>query len=216
MKDQKEHIHIWVIEDHVVFADTLKTYLEQTEIIKIDHVLNTGEEVFDALLSHQQPDVILLDLGLPDLDGLKLIPKIRQHFLHTHIIVLTVFEDEDKIFQSICAGAKGYLLKSSPLDHIVNAINEVIDGGSPINAKIATKIIHHVARQPIKKDTKLLSDQEREVLLHLADGKVKKEIANSMKISPHTVDGYLRRIYNKLEVNTQGGAIAKAYRSGLI
>lgn len=209
-------IDLWIIEDHTIFADSLKAFLEQSEKLNIQHVLNSGQEAMDAIASQSPPSVILLDLGLPDMDGLHLIPKIREHLFNTQIIVLTVFEDEDKIFKAICAGAKGYLLKGSPLEQVVHAIDEVIEGGAPINAKIASKIIHHVAKQPVKNKSNILSAQEQDVLLHLADGKVKKEIATSMSISPHTVDGYLRRIYTKLEVNTQGGAIAKAYREGLI
>jgi DNA-binding NarL/FixJ family response regulator len=170
-----------------------------------------------------KPEVILLDLGLPGMSGLEGLRRFKARIPEAEIIVFTVFDDRERVFEAICNGASGYLLKSEPLERIVAAVEEVRRGGSPMSPEIARCVIERFSRLPGLSSpsdeppiAESLSEREREVLRLLADGLVKKEVANRMEISLYTVDNYVRRIYAKLHVNTLGGAVARAIRDGIV
>ena len=162
------------------------------------------------------PDVIILDIGLEGMSGLEGIRRFKERFPSVEIVMFTVYDDPERIFEAVCAGASGYLLKSEPLERIVGAVEEVLRGGSPMTAEIARLILNRFNRLGATASTTDLSEREREVLRAMADGLVKKEIADRLDISVHTVDTYTRRLYRKLHVNTLGGAVAKALREGLV
>lgn len=161
-----------------------------------------------------RPGVLLLDIGLPGMSGLEGIPHLRQRWPHLEIIVLTVFDDADKIYAALCAGASGYLLKSEPASAIVNAIEEVRRGGSPMHPQVARKVLDRLSGKSRPVPDTQLSEREQDVLRRMVEGLTKKEIAASLELSIHTVDNYLRRIYRKLHVNTLQGAVAKALKDG--
>ena len=214
---------IWIIEDHRRLRETVAEAVRLAgghEVVP----LASCEKALAALDAHApKPDVILLDLGLPGMSGLEGLRRFKERIPEVEIVVFTVFDDRERVFEAICNGASGYLVKSDPLERIVAAVEEVRRGGSPMSPEIARCVIERVSRVgagPVSGGGPLvaesLSEREREVLRLLADGLVKKEVAAQMAISLHTVDNYVRRIYAKLHVNTLGGAVARAIRDGIV
>lgn len=205
---------VWIVEDHDRLRDTLREVLELEEIGRIA----TFPSCEEALASAAPPDpaVIVLDLALPGISGIEGTARFKERFPACEIVVFTVFDDREKVFAAICAGASGYLLKSDPPERIASAIREVLAGGSPMTPEIARMLVERFSRLPPAPASVGLSDREQEVLRLLVDGLSKKEIAARLDLSIHTVDNYVRRLYKKLHVNTLGGAVAKALRDGLV
>jgi DNA-binding NarL/FixJ family response regulator len=214
---------IWIIEDHRRLRETV------AEAVRLagDHTvvpLASCEKALAALdADAPKPEVILLDLGLPGMSGLEGLRRFKQRIPEAEVVVFTVFDDRERVFEAICNGASGYLLKSEPLERIVAAVEEARRGGSPMSPEIARCVLDRFSRlrsMPSTHDAppiaESLSEREREVLRLLAEGLVKKEVAHRMEISLHTVDNYVRRIYAKLHVNTLGGAVARAIRDGIV
>jgi len=207
---------IWLVEDYRPLRLTLREALELSEGASVRDFFNC-ETALNALNEGaENPDVIILDLGLPGMSGIEGLRRFKETTPSTEIIVFTVFDDRERVFEAICAGASGYLLKSESLDRIVAAVREVKCGGAPMSHEIARSVLDRFSRiKPTRSDIEL-STREQDVLRLLADGLTKKEIAANLDLSLHTVDNYLRRIYGKLHVNTLGGAVAKALRDGLL
>jgi DNA-binding NarL/FixJ family response regulator len=160
--------------------------------------------------------LILLDVGLPGMSGLEGIRLFKVRAPNSLIVILTVFEDDDKVFRAICAGAAGYLLKTSSVADITQAVRDALAGGSPMNPRIARRVLEMFSKLAPKQSDYGLSEREKEILQLMTTGLIKKEIADQLTLSIHTVDTYLRRIYEKLEVNTRTGAVAKALKEGLV
>jgi DNA-binding NarL/FixJ family response regulator len=205
---------IWIIEDHDRLRDTLREVLEFEEIGRIATFPSCEEALASA--APPGPAVIVLDLALPGISGIEGAGRFKERFPGCEIVVFTVFDDREKVFEAICAGASGYLLKSDPPERIASAIREVLAGGSPMTPEIARMLVERFSRLPPSPAPAGLSDREQEVLRLLVDGLSKKEIASRLDLSVHTVDNYVRRLYKKLHVNTLGGAVAKALRDGLV
>ncbi len=216
--DTPDPKHIWVVEDHAPFRRTLGKVLNAEQGLRCAREFDSCEAALQALENdaERKPDIILLDVGLPGMNGLEGIRHFRERCPQTLVIILTVFEDDEKIFQAICAGASGYLLKTAGADAIVQAIRDALAGGSPMNPRIARRVLEMFSRLAPKKSDYGLSEREQEILQHMVKGLIKKEIADRLQLSVHTVDTYLRRIYEKLEVNTRTGAVAKALKEGLV
>jgi DNA-binding NarL/FixJ family response regulator len=157
-----------------------------------------------------------LDVGLPGMSGLDGIRLIKARSPNALVVILTVFEDDDKVFSAICAGAAGYLLKTSSVTEITQAVRDALAGGSPMTSRIARRVLDMFSKLAPKQSDYGLSDREKEILQLMTTGLIKKEIADRLTLSVHTVDTYLRRIYEKLEVNTRTGAVAKALKEGLV
>lgn len=216
--DTTEKKHIWVVEDHAPFRRTLGKVLNAERDMHCSREFDSCELALQALDKEKgnEPDAILLDVGLPGMSGLEGIRHFRERCPKSQVIILTVFEDDEKIFQAICAGASGYLLKTAGANAIVQAIHDALNGGSPMNPRIARRVLEMFSRLAPKKSDYGLSEREKEILQHMVKGLIKKEIADRLQLSVHTVDTYLRRIYEKLEVNTRTGAVAKALKEGLV
>ncbi|HKC36815.1 MAG TPA: response regulator transcription factor [Chitinophagaceae bacterium] len=155
-----------------------------------------------------QPDVVLMDIDLPGESGIKGVMKIKESYPKAAIIMYTVFEDDDKLFQCLCAGANGYLLKKTAPSKLIDAINEVIEGGAPMSPSIARKVLNSF--QQGKSNKYFLSAREIETLQLLIKGYSAKMIAAELKISFDTARYHLKNIYNKLHVNCGKEAIVKA------
>jgi DNA-binding NarL/FixJ family response regulator len=208
------HLTLWLIEDHRAFSRELASHLETMERVQQVRCLGSGE----AALACEKPvpDVILLDLGLPGISGVELLPLLRQRWPETPITVLTVFADDEKIFGSLCAGATGYLLKTSGIEAVHRAVLDAAAGESPISPSIASRVLKRLTPPPKSLPaTSALSPQERRVLEQLVQGCTTKEVAARLEVSVHTVDCYLRRIYQKLHVRSRSAAVAIAVREGL-
>ncbi|HRH98786.1 MAG TPA: response regulator transcription factor [Prosthecobacter sp.] len=207
---------IWIVEDHAAFRRTLIRVLNAETDIQCSRDFDSCEKALAALTGGDLPDLVLLDVGLPGMSGLDGIRLIKERSPKTLVVILTVFEDDDKVFQAVCAGAAGYLLKTSSAAEITQSVHEALAGGSPMNPRIARRVLEMFSKFAPKQSDYGLSDREKEILQLMTTGLIKKEIADRLTLSVHTVDTYLRRIYEKLEVNTRTGAVAKALKEGLV
>ncbi len=207
---------LWIVEDHASFRRTLVRLLATESDLQCPRDFDSCEKLLATLSESNAPDLILLDVGLPGMSGLDAIRLIKERAPKTLVVILTVFEDDDKVFQAICAGAAGYLLKTSSGADITQAVRDALAGGSPMNPRIARRVLDMFSKLAPKQRDYGLSDREKEILQLMTTGLIKKEIADRLSLSVHTVDTYLRRIYEKLEVNTRTGAVAKALKEGLV
>lgn len=209
-------VEIWLIEDHAAFRRSVTRTIDAQDGFQCTQAFTRCEDALVALQQFTKPGVILLDVGLPGMSGLDAIPQLRERAPDTAIIILTVFEDEDKIVRAICAGAAGYLLKTATPEDLVRAIREVLAGGAPMNGRIARRVLEMFSKLAPRQNDYGLTEREREILQCLIGGFIKKEIADQLGLSVHTVDTHLRNIYGKLEVNTRTGAVAKALKERLV
>jgi DNA-binding NarL/FixJ family response regulator len=207
---------IWIIEDHAAFRRTLVRVLNTETGLQCTRDFDSCEKALAALAHDEAPGLILLDVGLPGMSGLDGIRLLKERAPKSLVVILTVFEDDDKVFQAVCAGAAGYLLKTSSATDITQAVSDALAGGSPMTPRIARRVLDMFSKFAPKQSDYGLSDREKEILLLMTTGLIKKEIADKLTLSIHTVDTYLRRIYEKLEVNTRTGAVAKALKEGLV
>jgi DNA-binding NarL/FixJ family response regulator len=162
-------------------------------------------------------DVILSDIGLPGLSGVEGLPRLKAQHPGAHIVMLTVYDDSDHIFEAICAGASGYLLKDTPPERLLDALAEAHAGGAPLTPAIARKVIEMFRRVPAPRDEQReLSPRELDVLRLLADGHSYKTAADVLGLGMDTIRYHVRHIYEKLHVHSKSEAVLKAFRSGLL
>jgi len=209
MTDNK--LNIAVIEDVEDIRENLKEYLESQDDVHSVLVTPSMEDFFAKINTANPPDVILSDIGLPGMNGIEGIKKIRGMFPETDIIMLTVFSDTDKIFQSICAGATGYALKGTPMPDIYKAMLEIKAGGSYMSPSIARKVMNHFMPER-KYKTENLTPKEKQIIEALTEGLSYKLIADKLGMSMDTVRFHIKNIYRKLHVNSKAEVISKAYR----
>ena len=215
-KTESPPLTVWLVEDYAPFRNTVSRLLNGTDGMACTHIFATAEDALRSLKTQAKPRAILVDVGLPGMNGIEFLTKVRETAPETRVIILTAFEDEDKVFRAICAGAAGYLLKSADASQITAAIREADAGGAPMSPSIARRVLEMFSRMAPAKTDYGLSDREKNVLEKMVDGLTKKEIANVLDLNFHTVDAALRSIYTKLEVNTRTGAVAKALKEKLV
>ena len=212
---KKRTVKIWLIEDNNAFRSVIARVLNDIDGFECTACYSTCEAALEAL-SHQQPDIILLDVELPGMNGIEGIREIKRRSPGTHVIMLTVFDDQEKIFKAIGAGASGYLLKTSTEEKIAEAVREVISGGVAMNQQVARSVWEMFAEMAAPGTDYKLTGREKEILAAMVQGLGNKEIAGQLSMSYHTVDTHLRSIYHKLGVNTRSGAVAKAVKERLV
>ena len=216
---EDSNIHVWLVEDNAAFRRSVARAIDKIAGMQCDRQFEAAEHLFTALREPPAPDVILLDVQLPGMDGITALADIRAQSPGVRTVILTAFDEPDKIFRAICAGASGYILKTSRLEQIGDAIRQVADGGSPMTPTVARKVLElftRAGRRPAQSGEYHLTDREQDILRLMAEGLIKKEIADRLDISVHTVSTHIRSIYEKLHVNTNTGAVAKALREDLI
>jgi DNA-binding NarL/FixJ family response regulator len=208
-------LHICLIEDHQDYRRALQLAILNSSHLRCDLSFSSIEACL-AGSGGKRVDVILLDLGLPGVHGVAGIPKLREAFPEAKILVLTVYDHKPVVLEALAAGAHGYLLKADRIQTILRGIDEVVAGGAPLNSHIARMILTTFnAVRPATPEIDL-TDRERETLRLLAKGLIKKEIADQLGVSYHTVDTHVRNIYGKLQVHNLSGAVAKAIQLNLI
>jgi len=213
-------LQVLLVEDETNTRNMLEQAINANEQCQVIAALGTLEQAM-ALLQICQPDVLLVDLGLPDGDGTELIHEVYKHGYSTEVMVITVFGDERHVVRAIEAGATGYILKDAMTDDICTSIMQLVDGGSPISAPIARHLLGRFRTPPSENeqqavDAPALTRREQEVLSHLARGFSCPEIAELLSISPHTVASHVKHIYRKLAVCSRSEAVYEALQLGLI
>ena len=205
-------VTVAIVEDNADLRGTLARVINRAPGHQCTGQYGDAESALIGLLK-DKPRVVLMDINLPGMNGVECVRRLKHAMPETLVVMLTAYEDTDNIFGSLEAGAAGYLLKRSKSAEILEAIKEVVDGGSPMTAHIARKVVHSFqARGTASHVTDNLTDREREVLDSLAHGLMYKEIADKLGIGFETVRTYVRRIYEKLQVRSRTEAVAKALR----
>ena len=207
--------NVWLVEDNEPYRTAALRVVSRVEGVRAAHGFKSCEAALKAITDVNLPDVVLLDVGLPGMSGIEGIPRFKERAPAAQIIVLTVFDDAEKVFRAICAGADGYLLKSSSFDGIRDALAETRRGGAPMNGRIAKMVLQALPKNSAAQPDYGLTPREREILEALVRGFTKKEIADQLGVSFHTVDFHQRSIYLKLHVNNRTGAVAKALKERL-
>ncbi len=208
---------ITLVEDDVPTRQRLVAALTESGYTVLADVGNCA--LARAALSERAPDVLLVDLGLPDGSGLELIAQSRQQHPDTEIMVITVFGDERHVLAAIEAGAGGYLLKDGTTDHIGRSVQQLLEGGSPISASIARHLLRRLApaQAPTEQDPQLqLTQREAEVLTLVSKGYAYAEIADALGVTVNTVASHVKQIYRKLSVHSRSEAVFEAVQRGLL
>jgi two-component system nitrate/nitrite response regulator NarL len=216
----KNGINVMLVEDNPAYRKSITYALNGRDGITLTHQFGTAEIAIQSLLEMEPaeiPDVILLDLNLPGMSGLDALPDFRQSTPQTQVIILTQSNREADIMKAISLGASGYLLKSSAVNELREGIQSVMRGGASLDEHVAKLLLEKLApSRPKDSEHQILTEREIEMLTLLATGLVKKEIAERLSISTHTVNNHIRHIYEKLQVPNAPAAIAKAYKSGIL
>jgi len=208
-------VSVWLVEDNHTFRNTVARVLSRIEGVECSQHFPNAEDALDAMMGGGVPDVILLDVELPGQNGIEAVQKIKSLSPSTRVVMLTVFDDHEKVFKAICAGASGYLLKTSPVDRIVESIHEALAGGAPMTPRVASSVLQMFSKMAQPKQDYGLTEREQKILELMTQGLIKKEIADKLSLSYHTVDTHLRNIYTKLHVHSRTGAVAKAFKERL-
>ena len=202
-------IKVSLIEDDDWIRDNLAAQIAKREGFACARCYNSGEQAI-AEIQKDIPDVVLVDINLPKMNGIECVRKLKSLLPGTLILMLTAYEDSDKIFKSLLAGASGYLLKRTPQNEILQAIADVHRGNSPMTGHIARKVVQYFNQRGVAENAiEKLSNREREVLDRLAEGAPYKEIADNLSLSIDTVRMHIKGIYSKLHVHSRGEAVAK-------
>jgi len=204
-------ISVSIVEDDLPVRSIYAKWLRETEGFRLAGLHDNGLAAL-AALPQEQPDVVLMDINLPGLNGVECVRQLKPRFPAMQFVMITVYEDPDRIFNALAAGATGYLLKQTERGELVAALRDVQRGGSPMSSGIARKVVQCFqtpAPAGAEGELQQLSAREHEVLGLLARGYLYKEIAETLKLSDHTVDTYLRRIYEKLHVHSRAQATAR-------
>lgn len=210
-------VRVALCEDNQYFRESLTQFIDDTPGFKVVTCLPSALALLENI-NHDIPDIILMDIDMPFINGIEATRLVKSKFPAINVLMLTVYDDDEKIFQAILAGASGYLLKKTPPSRILEAITEVQQGGASMSASIVKKVLsffnQHVPREAPNDYT--LSQRELEILKCLVNGDSYKMIADHCSISIGTVRSHISNIYKKLHINSKSEAVAKAIREKLI
>lgn len=217
----KDSLRIVCFDDNKNIRDSVTLLLSTTKNMAVVASFESHENILQHITTHQ-PDVVLMDIDMPPASGIEAVKTIRSVHPDLPVMMLTGFEDDEKVFASICAGANGYILKNAKMDLLINNIKDVYEGGAPMTPVIARKVLNQFARtQPAKptaaeNENYNLSNREIDVLQLLVKGHSYKMIADELNISYETVHSHIRRIYQKLQVNSVGEAVSKTISRNIL
>jgi DNA-binding NarL/FixJ family response regulator len=207
-------ITLAIVEDLDEVREGLKNFLALNPDFKVLDTYKTGEEA-SIDIPILQPDIVIMDINLPGMSGIDCVRISKKSNIRTQFMMFTVYENDEKVFEALKAGASGYLLKNTGMHHIAEALKDLYEGGSPMSANIARKLVNNfqekLQNEP-SANTKILSVRENETLHFLSQGLLYKEIADQLGISTSTVRQHIHRIYEKLHVQNRTEAINKAFK----
>ena len=207
-------IRLVLVEDQAKILQQQRRLLEAYDELDLVGVARDGAGAL-ALIKKEKPDVVLLDLGLPDMDGVEVIRRLRKQGIQVEILIYTIFDEEERVLEAVRAGASGYLLKGTPADRMVEAVREVHAGGSVIQPRLARRLLRHFQAQD-QEGAPSLTPRETEILGLIARGLSNRLAAETLGVSPATVRTHLEHIYAKLEVSNRTEAVTEAIRRGII
>jgi DNA-binding NarL/FixJ family response regulator len=202
-------IRVGIYEDNTELNDALALLVANTAGLLLagtyTDCLNVTQDTF-----RDRPDVVLMDINLPLRDGIQAVQALHRDYPEVDVLMLTIYDDDDRVFRALCAGAKGYLLKHIEPEQIVTAIRDVYDGGAPMSPSIARRVLQSfVGKSVAAEELSSLTSRENQILHYLAQGMSNKLVANELTISVETVRTHIKRIYEKLQVHSVTEAIAK-------
>jgi len=213
-------LFVAIAEDHAHTRERLTLFLERSGRARVVLAASDGDALLRGLhtLPHdQRPDVAVVDVEMPGLDGIETTARLRAAFPATQVLVFTVFEDDERLFAAIAAGAGGYLLKDQPLPDVLDALEALHGGGAPVSPPLARRLLEHLRRTPQTSAARFsLTEREVEVLNAVVEGYTNAEIGERLFVSPTTVKTHVRHIYEKLHVSSRAGATQAALRHGLV
>lgn len=202
-------LKIAIIEDNTQYRTAISHILQLNSKLELIHKLKNCSKMMNEF-EKEKPDVVLMDIDMPGMNGIQAVWLIKKHFPEIKVLMLTVFEDEEKIFRAIRAGANGYLLKKDSMQKISESIEAVYNGESPMNGIIASKMLDYFQQETNKQmDQSSLTDREKEILQLLMKGYTYKEIAVCIFISVETLNSHIKNIYRKLNVHSRAELAAK-------
>jgi len=211
-------ITLAIVEDLDEVREGLNNFLALNPDFKVLAAFKSGEEAA-AAIPRLEPDIVIMDISLPGMSGIDCVRIAKKSNIRTQFMMFTVYENDEKVFEALKAGASGYLLKNTGLVQIAEALKELYQGGSPMSANIARKLVKNFQDQlqtEMTANLTILSVRENETLHFLSQGLLYKEIAEKLGISTSTVRQHIHRIYEKLHVHSRTEAVARALREGLI
>ena len=212
------HLTVSIVDDNPLLRKTLSQLINSTDALECIGLYSSIEEAQHGVAANT-PDVLLMDIEMPVINGIDGTRLIKKQHPDIDIIMLTVFADAEKIVQSICAGASGYLLKKTPPEKIIETISEIRSGGSPMSASVARTVMESIRvwKHPAQaSDQQELTEREFLVLQRIADGETYAQIGEHLFIAVDTVRTYIRRIYEKLQVHSKTAAVAEAKKRGML
>lgn len=205
-------IRLAIVEDDAELRGMMQEYFEEQENFLCDLVFDSVEGLFNGIQDNNLPNIVLMDIELPGMSGIQGMKLMKEKYPEVDIVILTVYNDSHRIFDALCAGASGYLLKNSPFSEIKTSLETLYDGGSPMSPQIAKKVIEYFQPKVARQKESPLSAKEKEVVVALVDGLSYKQIADRMFISPETVRTHIKNIYKKLHVHTRAELVGKSLR----
>lgn len=208
-------IRVAVFDDSKERRESLSYLIGMFDTLECVGTYNDCSNVVEDIKT-SKPDVVLMDIEMPNVNGIEGVKKIKKAYPDVIILMQTVFEDDENLFESIKAGASGYLLKKTNPEKIIEAIQEVVNGGAPMTPSIASRVLKYFQSSQNSANTYSLTEKERKILSLLVDGLSYKMIAVRENISFHTVNSHVRKIYEKLHVHSLGEAVSKALKENLL
>ena len=211
-------LRIIIFDDNRNVRESVALLLSTTENMELTAAFESCKDLLQQI-EITQPDVVLMDIDMPSMNGIEALKQIRIKYPDLPVLMLTGFEDDEKVFNSICAGSNGYILKNAKMESLIQYINEATKGGAPMTPVIARKVLNQFVKvQPSQNNGEdyNLSKRERDVLQLLVKGKSYKMIADEINVSYETVHSHIRRIYQKLQVSSVGEAVSKTISKNIL
>lgn len=207
-------IKVAIIEDRLELRESLRILIDGTKPLHVTGSFGSMEEALDQMV-FDLPDVALVDIGLPGISGIDGIRQLRARHNSVVPLIFTVYEDDDRIFEALCAGACGYLLKKTPPARLLESLNEAVAGGSPMSPEIARKVVAFFHKGNAAASEAQLTPHQLRILKMLVEGESYKTAASALGVSINTISFHVRNIYEKLQVHSKSEAVAKALRRRL-